>query len=182
LLANLRDGTLDLGGNEGRCQSNLAETLRKLNRHDEARRAIRRAIACKAPLGHAAELWNSWAILSAIETDAGNPAAATEARRQARAAYLAYRRDGGENHLPDGRLALLVRQALAAGDPASVASQLQQVAAAPEAANLLSFLSALQAIAAGCRDLALAEDPALGFREAAEVLLLIEALERGEPA
>ena len=173
---------LGVGGNEGRCQSNLAETLRKLHRLDEARRAIRRAIACKAPLGHAAEPWNSWAILSAIETDAGNPAAATEARRQALSAFLAYRRGGGENHLPDGRLALLVRQALAAGDPASVAFQLQQVAAAPEAAQRLPFLSALQAIAGGGRDPALAEDPALGYREAAEVLLLIEALERGEPA
>ncbi len=156
--------------------------MRKLHRLDEARRAIRRAMECLAPFGHVAEPWKTWSNLSKIETEAVNPAAATEARRQARAAFLAYRRDGGENHFPDGRLALLVRQTLAAGDPASVASQLQQVAAAPEAAPLLPILAALQAIAAGGRDPALAEDPALGYREAAEVLLLIEALERGEPA
>jgi len=172
-------GELGDTAGEGRQWNNLADTLRRLHRLDEARQAIRRAIACKAPFGHAAEPWTSWDILSAIKTDAGNPAAAMEARRQALAAYLAYRRDGGENHFPDGRLALLVRQTLAAGDPASVASQLQQAAAAPEAARLVPFFGALQAIAAGSRDPALAEDPALDHTEAAEVLLLIEALQRG---
>ena len=72
--------------------------LRKLRRLDEARQEIRRAIECKAQFGHAAEPWTSWAILADIETDAGNPAAAAEAKGKAIACYLAYRRDGGENH------------------------------------------------------------------------------------
>jgi hypothetical protein len=42
---------------------------------------------------------------------------------------------------------------------------------------MLPFLTTLQAITAGSRDRSLAEDPALDFDEAAEVLLLIEALE-----
>ncbi|MEI2772745.1 MAG: hypothetical protein V9G98_19080 [Candidatus Competibacter sp.] len=75
-----------------------AKTLRKLRRLDEARQEIRRAIECKAPFGHAAEPWKTWAILADIETDAGNPAAAAEAKAKAIACYLAYRRDGGENH------------------------------------------------------------------------------------
>jgi hypothetical protein len=42
---------------------------------------------------------------------------------------------------------------------------------------MLPFLTALQAITAGSRDRSLAEDPGLTYDQAAEVLLLIEALE-----
>jgi len=162
---------------EGIVRNNLANTLVKLQRLDEARQAIRRAIDCKAPFGHAAEPWTSWAIFANIETAAGSSAAADDARHQALGAFLAYRRDGGENQSRSGRLALSVRQALASGDPAEAASSLQQLAADPDFANQLPFLTALQAITAGSRDRSLAEDPGLTYDQAAEVLLLIEALE-----
>ena len=162
---------------EGFAWNNLAYTFRKLQRLEEARQAIRRAIDCGAPFGHAAEPWKTWALLAAIETAAGNISAAADARHQAIGAFLAYRRDGGENQSSPGRLALAVRQALASGVPAEATSLLQQPAADPQAASMLPFLTALQAIAAGSRDLALAEDPGLDYQEAAEVLLLIEALE-----
>ena len=122
--------------NEGTARSNLAIRLRKLRRLDEARQEIRRAIECKAQFGHASEPWKTWAILADIETDAGNPAAAAEAKRKAIACYLAYRRDGGENHSTAGRICLAVTQSLLAGDPAAAASLLQQLAADPEAAWL----------------------------------------------
>jgi tetratricopeptide (TPR) repeat protein len=162
---------------EGYQWNNLADSLSKLQRLDEARQAIRRAIECKAPFGHAASPWTSWYILAAIETAAGNSAAAADARHQAIGAFLAYRRDGGENQSGSGRLALAVRQALASDDPAEATSLLQQLAADPQAASLLPFLTALQTIAAGSRDRSLAEDPGLSYDQAAEVLLLIEALE-----
>ena len=162
---------------EGRQWNNLAATFRKLQRLEEARQAIRRAIECKAPFGHAALPWTSWALLANIETAAGNSAAAADARHQALGAFLAYRRDGGENQSGSGRLALAVRQALASDDPAEATSLLQQLAADPQAASLLPFLTALQTIAAGSRDRSLAEDPGLSYDQAAEVLLLIEALE-----
>ncbi len=91
-----------------------------------------------------------------------------------------FKRDGGKNQYGSGRLALAVRQALASGDPAEAASSLQQLAAAPAWANHLPFLKALQAITAGSRDRSLAEDPGLSYDQAAEVLLLIEALQRQE--
>jgi hypothetical protein len=119
--------------NEGRTRNNLANTLRKLRRLDEARQEIRRAIECKGQFGHASEPWKSWSILAAIETDAGNAAAATEAQGKAIACYLAYRRDGGENHDGPGRLSLAVTQALRSGKSAEVATLLQQRAADPEA-------------------------------------------------
>jgi len=169
--------TLGVIGRDAPPLSNLAETLRKLRRLEEARTAVKTAIDCKKAFGHTLQPWNSIAILADIETDAGNTSAAADARYQAIDAFLAYRRDGGENQSGSGRLALDVRQALASGDPAEATSLLQQLAADPDFSNQLPFLTALQAITAGSRDRSLAEDPGLGYREAAEVLLLIEALE-----
>jgi tetratricopeptide (TPR) repeat protein len=164
---------------EGMAQSNLALTLFKLQRLEEARQAIRRAIDCKAPFGHAASPWTSWNILADIETAAGNSAAA-DARHQALGAFLAYRRGGGENRAGSGLLALAIRQALASGDPAEAASLLQQLAADPDFANNLPFLTALQAITAGSRDRSLADVPGLSYEQAAEVQVLIEALQGPE--
>ena len=119
----------------------------------------------------------SWSILYQIETDAGNPAAAAEAKGKAVACYLAYRRDGGENHDGPGRICLAVTQSLLAGDPAQAASLLQQLAAHPDATGGLgTFIRALQAIVAGRRDRPLADAPDLDFTMAAEILFLIETL------
>jgi tetratricopeptide (TPR) repeat protein len=162
---------------EGISQNNLARSFLKLQRFGEARLSIRRAIECDEPFGHAAEPWKTWANLADIETADGSSAAAADARHQAINAFLAYRRDGGENQSRSGRLALAIREALANGDPAETASLLQQLAADPQAASLLPFLTALQAITAGSRERSLAEDPGLTYDQAAEVLLLIEGLE-----
>ena len=115
-LRQAADKYIEIGdvAGEGRQRSNLADSLRKLRRLDEARQEVRRAIACKEQFGHASEPWTSWSILADIETDAGNPAAAAEAKRKAIACYLAYRRDGGENHYSDGRICLAVTQSLLA--------------------------------------------------------------------
>jgi hypothetical protein len=153
-------------------------TLRKLRRLDEARQEIRRAIECKGSFGHAAEPWKTWSILADIETDAGNPAAATEARAKAIACYLAYRRDGGENHDAAGRISLAVTQSLLAGDPATAASLLRQQAPRFEAAGFGGFIRALQTIVAGSLDRTLAAAPDLDYSMAAEILFLIETLEK----
>ena len=107
---------------------------------------------------------------------AGNPDAATAAQRKAIVGYFEYRRDGGENHDGPGRLSLAVTQPLLAGDPAQAASRLGQFAANPEAAWLLPFIRALQAIVNGSRDPSLADAPDLHYGMAAEILLLIETL------
>ena len=165
---------------EGLARSNLADTLRRLSRLVEARHAIKRAIACKAKFGNEAEPWKTFMILSAIEQDDCNPAAAAEARRLGIAVFLSYRREGGENLDSAGRLALEVRKSLG-HDATAASSLLQQMAANPGWAEHLPFLRALQAITAGSRDHTLADDPALHYSQAAEVLLLIEALEAGAP-
>ena len=162
---------------EGVVRNNLAMTLRKLRRLDEARQEISRAIECDAQFGHASEPWKTWATLAGIETDADNSAAAAEAKRKAIDCYLAYRRDGGENHDPEGRISLAVTESLLTGDAATAAS-LKQLAAEPEASWLLPFINALQAIVAGSRDRTLADAPDLHYGMAAEILFLIETLEK----
>ncbi len=164
---------------EGAVRSNLANTLRKLRRLDEGREEILRAIECDAQFGHASEPWKTWSILANIETDAGNPVAAAEAKRKAIACYLAYRRDGGENHDVEGRISLAITQSLLAGDPATAVSLLEQLAVRPDATGAIStFIRALQAIVAGSRDRTLADAPDLDYGMAAEILFLIETLEK----
>jgi tetratricopeptide (TPR) repeat protein len=163
--------------NEGRTRHNLATTLRKLRCLEEARQEIRRAIECKAQFGHASETWMTWDVLADIETDAGNRGAAADATHKATACYLAYRRDGGENHFSDGRIALAVTESLLAGHAPEVAALLQSLAEHPNAVAMLPFFQALHAVVAGSRDRTLADAPDLNSRMAAEILFLIETLE-----
>lgn len=163
---------------EGLARNNVADTLLKLGRHDEARREILRAIECDKPFGHAGEPWKAFNILHKVERAEGNQAAAAQAREQAIEAFLAYRRDGGENHNPGGRLALAVAEAIRAGNEQVAAAQFDQVAEDPELPpHLKPMVSALQAILAGSRDLALAEDPAHFYMDAVELRLLLEGLQ-----
>jgi hypothetical protein len=129
-------------------------------------------------LDEARQRFEAIVAVSLRETDAGNPAAAAEAKGKAIACYLAYRRDGGENHSDSGRIALAVTQSLLAGAPAQAASLFQQLAADPDAAWLLTFIRTLQAIVAGRRDRTLADAPDLSPMMAAEILFLIETLEK----
>jgi tetratricopeptide (TPR) repeat protein len=168
----------DVAG-EGRQRNNLGVLLCRLRRLDEARKEIRRAIECGARFGHTTSPWASWAILADIETNADNPAAAAEAKRKAIACYLGYRHDGGENHYDDGRISLAVTQFLLGGDPGTAASLLQELAAVPDVpSHAQTFIRTLQAIVVGSRDRSLADAPELDYTMAAEILFLIETLEK----
>jgi tetratricopeptide (TPR) repeat protein len=161
---------------EGLVHNNLADTLIKLGRYDEARAEIRRAIECDKPYGHAAEPWKTWNVLHDLERAVGDQAAAEQARAEARRLFLAYRRDGGENHNPGGRLCAALYQAMQAGQTAEMAALLQQLVDDPDRPGWLPLVSTLQAILHGSDDPALAENPALSYRNAAEVQLLLETL------
>lgn len=160
-------------------RNNLAGTLLQLGSLDEARQEVRKAIQGGAPFGHASSPWASWSVLANIETSAGNPAAAVDAKRNAIASYLDYRRDGGENLDFEGRISLNVTQSLLAGDSATAASFLRQIAAEPAMlSHADTFIRALQAVVAGSRDRTLADASDLHFGMAAEILFLIETLEK----
>ncbi|HUT11910.1 MAG TPA: tetratricopeptide repeat protein, partial [Thermoguttaceae bacterium] len=172
------DKYVELGdmADEGRTRNNAADTLIKLGRHDEARREIERAIECKEPYGHAAEPWKTWGILYDLEQATGHPQAAAEARAKAVRAFLDYRRAGGENHSGLGpQLCRMVTDAIAQNQTQEGEAALTQLATRPDLPRYAkALIPALQAVLAGNRDPALADDPNLDYDDAAELLLLLE--------
>ena len=150
---------------EGFARNNLAATLMTLQRYDDARQELQRAIECNKPFGHAAEPWKTWALLHDLEQATGNASAAADAWQQAVQCYLAYRRAGGENHAPGARLCAQIAHAIRQGDTTEVTQFLAQAAAAADTpAWLKAMLPKLQAILHGDRDPALATDLALDYR------------------
>lgn len=162
---------------EGLARYGLAIPLMQLKRYDEARQEIHLAIDCLRPYAHVGEPWKAWSILHDIEQAARNEGAATKAREQAIQLYLAYRRDGGENHDTGGRLCANFWQAIQENKTKEMASLLSQLVSDPKIDPLLApLIPKLQAILAGSRDPELAADPELYYRDAAEVLILLEKL------
>ena len=166
---------------EGQARSNLANVLIKLRRYDEARSALQRAIACKQTYGHAAEPWKTWDILHDLEQATDDTQAAAQARAQAVVAYLAYRRDGGENQNPGARLCAMVAQAIQQGKLAETEQYLARFLGADAEPWAKAMVPALQAILRGARDPVLAADMALDYDDAVELQLLLEQV-GGAPA
>lgn len=162
---------------EGFVRNNIANSLSLLQRYDEARREIQRAIECMQHFGIAGQPWKAFYILHKIETATGNPAAAQAAWRQARDAYLAYRQQGGYAQYYGGKLIDDVLGLLAQQQADEVQSLFAKLTNNPkEPVSLKQLIQAMVAILNGSRDPALADDPALNFAAAAEVLFFMERL------
>ncbi len=161
---------------EGVARSNLAHTLIQLDRLDEARPELLRAIECKKPYGHAAEPWNTWDILYKLELADGNSSAAQATRQKAINAFLAYRRDGGENHEGAGRLALGVLQAIQQNNTVEIQQVIEQWLEQVESKENKTYLHHLQTILNGDRNPALAEDSEMSYQKVVELKLLLEQL------
>jgi tetratricopeptide (TPR) repeat protein len=173
------DKSVEIGdmAKEGFRRNNLANTLIKLKRYDDARQEILRAIECDKPYGHAAQPWKTWGILCDLEKAEGNTEAAAQAREQAIQLYLAYRRDGGENHLPGGRLCFDFWQAIQENKTEEMATLLEELSNDPEIPSSLKILiPKLQDILDGAREPEMADDPELWVTNAAEVLFLLEKM------
>ncbi len=161
---------------EGLVCGNLAATLIKLQRYDEVRRELLRAIECKKPFGHAAEPWKTWNTLRDLEQATGNAQAAAEARGQAVASYLAYRRAGGESQSNQAGLFALVFQAIQQGTTTEAERQLDELAQGELPLWAKTLVAKLHALLGGDRAPALAADPNLTFDNAVELQLLLESL------
>jgi tetratricopeptide (TPR) repeat protein len=157
---------------EGLVRNNLALTLRLLGRSADARFEIERAIECIGDAGRAVEPWRTWGILADIESDDGRETEARRAYTQAREAYLAYRRDGGESRTTGARLAAEIGRLLAAGDATAANALLQQ--APPD--WFPPLVAGLRALVDGQREPSIADAPGLNYDDAAELLLLLESL------
>jgi tetratricopeptide (TPR) repeat protein len=171
---NVRLGNLK---GEWQDRNNLSAALIKLHRYDEARQELQRAIECGKPYGHATELWKTWSNLEDLERATGHAEAAQAARQQAIETYLAYRRAGGVSQSNRAQLFVMVAQAIRQNTEGEAREVLDQIAADPDAPSFFKALVArLQSILAGDRNPALADDPELNYRDAAELRLLLEAL------
>ncbi|MBW8875566.1 MAG: CHAT domain-containing protein [Acidobacteria bacterium] len=162
--------------NEGKVRNNLAYTLIKLHRYDEARQELQRAIECKRPYGHAATPWNAWSFLEDLERATGHAEAAQAARQQAIETYLAYRRAGGFSQSNQAQLFAQVAQAIQQSAVLEMQKRLNALLEPDDPPTFIALIRQLQAILAGDRDPALAADPELYYRDAAELQLLLEAL------
>jgi tetratricopeptide (TPR) repeat protein len=174
LYAELGDGR-----GEETSRNRLANVLIQLRRHDEARRELYRASECNLPESPTARNWAIRRGLHDVGQTVENPSVADQARQRAIQKYLAYRRAGGENTNPGTRLCAQISRAIHAGDTATLAARLEQIANnsnIPPAGKLL--IAKLQAILAGSRDPALATDPNLHYQYAVELQLLLEELTR----
>ena len=164
---------------EGRVRGNLSITLITLKRYEEARQEIQRAIECFKTYGHNVEPWRAWDKLREIELADGNQEAATQAREQAIQLYLAFRRDGGEDQNPGARLCTLFDDAIGNQPPGEVKKHLDEVAKDPKIPDEGKLLiSKLQSVLTGSREKELASDPNLNYIDAAEILFLLEKLEK----
>ena len=164
---------------EGRVRGNLSITLITLKRYEEARQEIQRAIECFKPYGHGVEPWRAWDKLREIELADGNQEAAVQAREQAIQLYLAFRRDGGEDQNPGARLCTLFDDAMGSQPPEEVKKHLDEVAKDPKIPDEGKLLiSKLQSVLTGSREKELASDPNLNYIDAAEILFLLEKLEK----
>jgi tetratricopeptide (TPR) repeat protein len=154
---------------EGFDRSNLADTFIKLKRYDDARQEIVRAIECKKPFGHTAEPWKTWQILSTIEQAQGNATAAKDARDQAVALYMAFRRSGGGKYEYGAQLCDMVGDAIQRGARDEVEAAFGKFGKGSH-----PFIDVLYQILDGVRDIEFAE----GFDYAREVdvRLLLEQL------
>ncbi|MEM9449889.1 MAG: tetratricopeptide repeat protein [Cyanobacteria bacterium P01_E01_bin.6] len=162
---------------EGIRRNNIANTVCKLKRYDDARSEILRAIECYQPFGTAVELWKTFAILHNIETATGNPEAAQAAWQQARDAYLAYRRQGGYAQYPGGKLVDHVLGLMAQEQTDEIGPLFEQLMGDRDTPDFLKqFIPVVIAILNGSRDTSLADTMALDYDDAAETLFLIERL------
>jgi tetratricopeptide (TPR) repeat protein len=167
---------------EGLVRNNMAQALYKLQYYAKARTEVLRAIECKQAIGSVAEPWKSLKILGDIEAAIGNLYASQSAWKQARDSYLTYRFQGGQSAtigsiLTNGVLNLLAQQRIN-----EVYLLLKQIADDPEAsASLKQLIQAMVAILNGSRNPALADDPALNYDDAAEVLFLLQRLSPPPP-
>jgi tetratricopeptide (TPR) repeat protein len=161
---------------EGADRSNMANALIKLQRYDEARQELLRAIECKKPYGHTAQPWTTWDILYDLEKATGYAEAAVQARQQAIESYLAYRRAGGQSMSGGAQLCAMVAQAIEQGDTPETEQLLVQFSGEDISLPAKVLISTLQSFLRGDRNPALADDPNLYYQDAAELRLLLEVL------
>ena len=162
---------------EGRTHNNLAHTLIKLKRFDQARKEIQRTIECDNHFGHGAEPWTAFNILYNLETATGNKAAAAEAWHKAFATYLSYRKGGGYGKSRSARVTGMFMEGKKGGNTVELKELLVKAKEADLAADDRLFFTKLESVLEGSRDLSLAKNTGLFFMDMLDFYLLVEGLQ-----
>lgn len=162
---------------EGKSRVILADTFMDLEEYDEARPQLQRAIECYKPYGYVAEPWTVWETLHDLEKIIHDPQATAYAHQQAIESFLAYRRDGGENHSKLGRLCSFTAHAIEEGKIDDVEEALAEGAKYQE---WQPVISKLQAIVHGDKNPTLTDDPDLDYDDVVELKLLLERLQSSD--
>ncbi|MDQ1351955.1 MAG: hypothetical protein QG657_2261, partial [Acidobacteriota bacterium] len=167
--------------NEGNTRNNLANTLFKLDRYDEARQEILRAIECKKPFGNSVQPWTTYDILFGIEASVGTIEAAYQAWEQAFQLFWEYRKAGGENHTQGGELCAEINQLLEQMPPVEIWKMLGKRFPKIDKDDPYGlFLSKLRLILGGAHIHALVKAKDIHYKNAVELVLLLEKLEEME--
>ena len=154
---------------EGFVRGNLADTFIKLKRYDDARQEIVRAIECLKPFGHSAQPWIACNTLSTIEQAHGNAPAAKDARDQAVALYMDFRRSGGGKYEYGAQLCAMVGDAIHRGAWTDAEAALGKFGK-----DSHPLIDALYQILDGVWDVQVVEG--LDYRHEVDVRLLLEQL------
>jgi tetratricopeptide (TPR) repeat protein len=163
---------------EGIVRNNIAKTLLKLERYDEARKEINLSIDCKNKFSHAAEQWEAFNILYKIETKTLKHTAAKAAWVRARNTYFSYRQQGGNTPFGGTKLIDDVLNLIAQQKNNQIQALFDQINNDPNVSDSLKkLIKAVISILNGARDTTLADNPALDYADAAEILYLIDRLE-----
>lgn len=162
---------------EGVIRNNMADTLIKLGRYDEAKSALMRALDCETPQGHAAEIWKTWNILRRLHEATDNAESATEAHNRSRESYKAYRQAGGTSQSAWAPVCTLVFEALLTNNKNEAYSVIRDLL---RRTDLLpvdeACLATLRKILDGKRDVELGNNRQLAYLDSVEMLLLLESL------
>jgi tetratricopeptide (TPR) repeat protein len=163
---------------EGRSHGGLASILIARGRHDEARREILASIECHRGLGYAVEPWHGWGSLEWLEQAIGNRHAAATAHQKATALFLAYRRQGGSFRTLGGQIGdYFVRDYLAERF-SNIRNEIGLLAERGQDDSFAALVSTLAEILDGATGVLLADNPRLNYYDAAEVLLVLERLNK----
>jgi tetratricopeptide (TPR) repeat protein len=166
---------------EGQDRSNLAATLLRLGRHDQARTELHRALDCKKSYGHAAQPWRTWELLEELEHATGHLDEAHTARGQGITAYLAYRQAGGGSQNDAIELFDRVAQAIAQHTTDQAAEDLAALPEPDDPPRFTTLVAILQALLAGDPEPARTDHPDLHSRDVAELRLLLTSLDESPP-
>jgi len=159
---------------EGRDRNNLAIALKELKKYDEARQEFLHVLECTKPYGHAGQPWITWSRLFELEIACGRNVEALSARNNAIAAFLSYRRDGGQSS--DKGLSNLINLVTGSIKNHGDAAEKELMSMSQQNPRAYILCSKLIAIIKGERDPVLVNDPKLNYDDAAELLLLLEQL------